>query len=547
MNSTARLGLFLSLTATVIPVSLAQELTHYVESDGVVVFETESAELGDGWVLGTELPDHTGDGYILWEGGNHYRTDEAGEGALTFRFTIGNPGNYQLLWRSRIARGELDTEHNDSWARMSTGTDVLDEHPLNGWTKAYMNDLGIWSWATKTVDGEGLPLRQHFSAGDHTLEISGRSTGHAIDRVVLLSYETRGNRPETLDALPVSTTSGGSGTPGGGDEGGDEGGGDDGDDDPTGDDGYAPVNASHVEPESETAVENLGQCVDERLVLTPVADVHEEDGDYADEEALTFGGDDRALLKFDLRAVPAPAHAALRFTPLVTLESGVAFALGAHAEWPDDTAAPDFLASLGDAEARWEAGVRHESELDASLFQPELQTLLMSAASGADPFSLASSEDPETGPRLVLVGESGFCAAHDQRLAEIEAEEAAEAEPTAETPPEEVPSEEVPPEETPSGEAPSGEAPSEETPPTETPSVEVPSAETPATAEEPVVDLAVTPAIAVSVAANVPTVETSDRRETPSSTDSDAGSASIWWLMFGALVGVARRRPFRAS
>jgi len=186
---------------------LAESPVYYLESDGVVVFEVESTALQGDWVLETTLSDYTGSGYIRWDGDNFYRKADAGQGALTYHVTIENAGNYQIFWRSRISIGEDPKEHNDSWVRMASGVDIEDEEPLNGWTKAYMNDVNAWSWRTKTTDSVGNPLRQYFSAGDHVIEISGRSFGHAIDRVVLIQYESQGTGDDKLTSLPESATS----------------------------------------------------------------------------------------------------------------------------------------------------------------------------------------------------------------------------------------------------------------------------------------------------------------------------------------------------
>lgn len=186
--------------------AVAEDTLYYLESDGVVAFEAEAAELQGDWVLDTTLPDFRGDGYIRWNGDNFYRKADAGQGILTYNISIENEGNYQLFWRSRIAVGDDPKEHNDSWARMPSGVDVPEEEPLNGWTKAYMNEVDTWSWSTKTTDSVGNPLRQYFSKGDHRIEISGRSFGHAIDRVVLIQYENQPTGNARLSAVPVSET-----------------------------------------------------------------------------------------------------------------------------------------------------------------------------------------------------------------------------------------------------------------------------------------------------------------------------------------------------
>lgn len=443
MNSTkARLGLSLLLGLCAPSPARADDAVRWLESDGALVIEAESATLAEGWVLDTETPGFSGTGYLRWNGENHFRRQDAGVGTLSFRFTVESAGNYQLFLRSRITVGESTTEHNDSWARLVGGSDVPDEHPLSGWTKVYMNALDSWSWATKTVDEVGLPLRQHFDAGTHVLEISGRSRGHAIDRVVLLRYEERSYGAGALDALPVSdsTTSGESGDGDtDGDGGGTTNGGDDGNGGETtgGDDAggeiVQPYNAEEIATDEENGERIAGECSDDVLELEPLADVHETGIGYADAAALSVAGDGhRALLRFDLTGVPPFVDAALRYTVAAENVPGegalgddaaanaragsgeLAVRLGSHADWRADDepgSAPHTLVELGTALAGWRVGVRHESTLTASLIQNAAITLLLETIPG-DTLSVVSSEDPARGPRLRLRGETGFCDAH---------------------------------------------------------------------------------------------------------------------------------------
>jgi len=145
----------------------AQDTVYYVEADGVVAFDPEDSAIEPDWELRTELTDYIGTGYLEWTGPGLYNSSKAGTGGhMTFHFQINTPGNYQIRWRNRIALGDMSTEHNDSWLRLATGTDVLDEEPLSGWTKVYMNNLNGWVWDARTVDHVGRPLRQYFGVGD---------------------------------------------------------------------------------------------------------------------------------------------------------------------------------------------------------------------------------------------------------------------------------------------------------------------------------------------------------------------------------------------
>ena len=161
----------------------------YLEEDGIVLFEVEDIVPAEGWQLRTDIEEYDGNGYFEWTGPNAFPVSSAGLGTTTYHFRIETAGNYQFRWRSYIAIGESNTEHNDSWVRLTTGEDIPEQHPLDGWTKVYMNNSNSWSWSSNTVDHVGEPIRQYFIQGDHTVEISGRSNGHGIDRIALYRYE----------------------------------------------------------------------------------------------------------------------------------------------------------------------------------------------------------------------------------------------------------------------------------------------------------------------------------------------------------------------
>jgi len=160
----------------------------YLENGGYIHFEVEDADPAGQWSLRNEIEGFTGTGYFEWTGPNHFLQANAGNGTITYHFRIETAGNYELRWRSRIAKGDENTESNDSWVRFNTGINVTDEEPLSGWTKVFMGESNIWTWSARTSDHGSRRVRQYFSQGDHTLQISGRSNGHAIDKIALYRY-----------------------------------------------------------------------------------------------------------------------------------------------------------------------------------------------------------------------------------------------------------------------------------------------------------------------------------------------------------------------
>jgi len=71
-----------------------------------------------------------------------------------------------------------------------------------------MNQTNRWYWRAATVDFVGRPIRQFFPAGEHTMQISGRSRGHAIDRIALYAYEDVNFSEPLFDSMPQSPMSG---------------------------------------------------------------------------------------------------------------------------------------------------------------------------------------------------------------------------------------------------------------------------------------------------------------------------------------------------
>ena len=186
----------------------------FAENNGVVMMEAESSAAQGGWKLQRTLSGYSGNGYYIWTGTDAFSKASAGRGTITYKFRIAKAGNYQMRWRSRIGKGTSRTEHNDSWVRLPTGKNISGQQALSGWTKVFMNTRDKWVWQSATVDNVGKPVRQYFSAGVHTVQISGRSSGHAIDKIALYRYDSVPYSDSKFDALPNSgTTSGGTPAP----------------------------------------------------------------------------------------------------------------------------------------------------------------------------------------------------------------------------------------------------------------------------------------------------------------------------------------------
>lgn len=196
-------------------VCFTQSPPRFQESGGLAIIEIESAPTYGSWELDTAILGHTGQGYLHYKGSNMYNTP--GFSLLTFEIAIETTGRYRFQWHSRIAAGTSQSDHNDSWLRFHDASDFYGEkdgqrvYPKgtgktpnpngsskNGWFKIYQNNLGNWTWATRTSDHDPHEIFVEFdTAGIYTLEISGRSNGHAINRLAL--YHSDVNASLALD------------------------------------------------------------------------------------------------------------------------------------------------------------------------------------------------------------------------------------------------------------------------------------------------------------------------------------------------------------
>ncbi|MFK7858002.1 MAG: hypothetical protein AB8B64_04250 [Granulosicoccus sp.] len=402
----------------------------YLESDGIIKFNVEDAQPVEGWELRTELPGYEGAGYLEWRGGNNFPSGSAGEGIITYHFRIAKAGNYQFRFRSHIAEGESNTEHNDSWVRLATGVDIPDEQALNGWTKVYMNTGGQWAWGSLTVDHAGVPVRQYFSEGDHTVELSGRSRGHAIDMIVLYKYDEVDYNTGSVNRWDLSEAVVSDGTvvtPGEYPDPEDNGTGNE--TDPETGNETDPVEEPEPEPEpvnldianDSWADIDDNACVGNTLALPAIdsAVFNPSDAELtytAAEEMLITADSAVALFKFDLSLVPPVSGVELEYsTTELAANATLDYSLASHSLWKSETEdqqitqAPYVMLQLGTAIGGWQEESRHRSTLDPILLTSARNTIMLQAQSGSDSVGIFSHNATDLAPRLLVSGDDNFC------------------------------------------------------------------------------------------------------------------------------------------
>ena len=187
-------------------------VSQYQDIDGLIIIEAENLNLKDNWVIENTKTGFTGNGYIVWNGEDYFNSP--GNSIISITLTIKTPGTYRVQWRNGITIGSGTTDFNDSWLRFpdasdyyATKTDDSTVYPSGSgktpnpegaggadFFKIYTNTLE-WNFNTSTSDNDPHDIYVTFdTAGTYTLEISPRSKGHAIDRIMLY-------QPQVTDPL----------------------------------------------------------------------------------------------------------------------------------------------------------------------------------------------------------------------------------------------------------------------------------------------------------------------------------------------------------
>lgn len=149
-------------------------ICYYEETNDAVVIEIESVPAIEQWQLETTFPGYTGSGYYVWRGPDYY--GQPGIAILTYPISLTKSGLYDLNIRN--SHPLHPSEYNDVWVR-------LDDRP---WVKGFSNVIDSWTYDFNFDYGGGNLVAATFSdvqPGLHTLELSARSAGFRIDRLVL--------------------------------------------------------------------------------------------------------------------------------------------------------------------------------------------------------------------------------------------------------------------------------------------------------------------------------------------------------------------------
>jgi|UPI0008355416 PKD repeat protein len=226
---------------------------NFIEENGLVVIEAESTDTS-GWDI-TNLDGATG---IV---ANNNNFNNINGSTLSYEITISETGVYRFNWRSLFS-GPDPTEENDNWLRFPNNDDVwffgIDGSVGNpgteadiianlqgaqseivfpigssritpsttpegagadGFFKVYRSGGSpeTYDWQARTYDNDNHEIFVWFvNPGTYTMEVSERSAGHAIDRMVLYKVDEWGYNNNTNAVLnaPESQQGGGVSGPG---------------------------------------------------------------------------------------------------------------------------------------------------------------------------------------------------------------------------------------------------------------------------------------------------------------------------------------------
>ncbi len=202
----------------------------FEEKNGIAILELDSKVTGS-WRK-ESISGASGGSALTYRGTDYFNSP--GNSTISYKVKINSSGTYRFIWRNKIsviANRVPTTEHNDSWLKISasnffgqkgnsriypggSGKSPTPEGASSGgWFKVYTNTID-WSWSTKTSDNDAHLVYATFnSPGVYTIQVSARSNGHSIDRMVLYKEGSYSSAQAESLSRAVTSCSGSTPTP----------------------------------------------------------------------------------------------------------------------------------------------------------------------------------------------------------------------------------------------------------------------------------------------------------------------------------------------
>jgi hypothetical protein len=169
--------------------------------------EAESVTPVSSWAFSKSLEGYSGTGYLEWTAGDKTAEPVAGTRGMVYSFSVSKAGTYVVELRGRrdqtgLCAGALSDACNDVFTRIDT----------HEWFKTMIKGpWGQWFWQSgiETAPSTITPAHYELTAGNHTLEILGRSKGVKLDAMrIYLKGTTAPTGPGTTSvgrsrSLPV--------------------------------------------------------------------------------------------------------------------------------------------------------------------------------------------------------------------------------------------------------------------------------------------------------------------------------------------------------
>jgi hypothetical protein len=163
-------------------------------------FEIEHVQAVGHWKLSTANAGYSGDGYFEWHGGDKFGAPPPENSILTFKFTVPTSGIYTVVFRGRRDYGQCGCPPN---AASDACNDIFVKIDNGPWIKTLIKgNFGswVWDWNYEKVHGSVVRSMYQLSAGEHTMQIGGRSAGVQLDAFKIIS-ETA-SRPSGIPNCP---------------------------------------------------------------------------------------------------------------------------------------------------------------------------------------------------------------------------------------------------------------------------------------------------------------------------------------------------------
>lgn len=195
----------------------------FTENGGSLTIQAEDLNLKTNWKKQSSVAGSTGSGYIVWEGSNYFANPGPASNNLSATIKINTPGKYRFTWRSKVGKGDDSKEHNDTWLKFPTASDMYGEkdgtkkwpkgsgktpnpngNSADGYLKIFLNKTTDWTETTVTSDFEDYPVFVEFaSAGNYEMVLSPRSDFHLIDKIMMNREGGSGNNNNGGYTSPV--------------------------------------------------------------------------------------------------------------------------------------------------------------------------------------------------------------------------------------------------------------------------------------------------------------------------------------------------------